>query len=112
MALTYSVKRQGIEDNHRWVECDVTFDNTYPTGGEAVDLAAIGLRTVNAVHIVFAVYPDGNATAYTAHGQQIVPVLTNPSAPLLKVNTSLNTEGAGSSDQSGVVSRLRFIGSA
>ncbi len=111
MALAYSKIRQGVDDRNRFVECDVTFDNSYPTGGEPVDLAALGLKEVRRAFIVFEVYPDGNSTSFTTHGRQVVPVLTSPTAPKLLVYTANNTEAGNTSDQSQIVSRVRFLGS-
>lgn len=111
MALTYSVLRQGIDDRNRWVEADVTFDTAYTTGGMAVSLASVGLKEVRRVAIVHDTYPDAATSAFTQHGRQIVPVLTSPTAPLLKVNTANATEASNASDQSQIVARIRFIGS-
>lgn len=47
MALTLSVVKQSVFGDQRIVIADVTFDNSYPTGGEVVDLAALGLIEVN-----------------------------------------------------------------
>ena len=43
MALTISTSEQGIMGNKRTVLGSVTFDSSYPTGGEAFDKANIGL---------------------------------------------------------------------
>lgn len=116
MALTLSKVYQGVDaTGKRFVEADVAFDNSYPTGGEDVSLAALGLNVVDRVEIVFGVTPfsygRGNPATTATHGRQIVPVLTNPQAPKLKVFSGNNTEATNASDQTQVVSRLRFVGS-
>ena len=111
MALSFSLVRYGVEDMKKWVECDVTFDSSYPTGGEAVSPDALGLDEIRRISVVYEVYPDKRTSARTNHGQQVVPVLTDPLAPKLRVYTSANTEASNASDQSGIVERIRFIGS-
>lgn len=110
MALAYSVRRNGVEGRYRWVEYDVTFDASYPTGGEAVTLADIGLNEVRRVYVVYAVDPDGNSTARTDDGKEIVPDLSSPTAPKLKLYTG-GAEAADTSNQSAVIKRVRFLGS-
>jgi len=112
MALGFTVVRQGVENQgRRYVEADVTFDNSYPTGGEAVSaLAALGLNRVERIEVVRKVTPDGATSGATNHGQQVVGDVTNVYAPILKVFTSLNTEAVNASDQSSIVERVRFVG--
>jgi len=111
MALAYSNKRYGVEDKEKWVEADVTFDSSYPTGGETVTPSAVGLRNIVRVVRVFEVYPDGSTSAATdTDGKDAVPVITTTSVKL-----ALYTNGAqvaNTSDQSAVVKRFRFIGSS
>ena len=110
MALAYSVIRQGVENLDRWVEADVTFDSSYPTGGESVSLTSLGLKVVKRIYVTHAVYPDGNTTAKTNDGKEVVPDLSSPAAPKLKLYTG-GAEAANASDQSAVIKRVRFIGS-
>lgn len=111
MALTYTVIRQGIDDNRRFVEADVQFSNPYVVGGETVTLpGSVGLKEVRAVRLVYTVYPDGGTTASATHGRQVVPDLTSPTVPKLKLFVSNNTE-SGAVDQTQVIQRMRFIGS-
>ena len=42
MALTFTEKRNGVEGNVRVWEGIVTFDSSYPTGGEAVTAGNFG----------------------------------------------------------------------
>jgi len=112
MALTFSNVRYGVTNNNRWYEADVAFDSSYPTGGYVVTLPhpTIGLKVAGRIHPVFEVYPDGATSTWNTHGRQIVPTLTNPAAPTLKVYTANNTEAANTSDQSQIIVRLRFLG--
>lgn len=112
MALAYSVIRQGVEDRNRWVEADVTFDSSYPTGGETVTLPGdLGLNEVRRIHRVFDVYPDGNTSAATDDdGYDVVPSLTSPTAPKLLLYYN-GAQVSNATDVSAVIKRLRFIGS-
>lgn len=105
MALTYSNVRQLVINNKRGVECLVTFDSSYPTGGEPVDLAALGLKQVDSVQVVTELQTDAGA------GTTITAILTNPTAPLLELMTAANTEAANGSNQSAVAATCRFLGS-
>lgn len=113
MALTIDKVRRGVDQfGKRTVEADVTFDSSYPTGGEAVDMTKLpGLVQVERVELLFQPMPDKNgATSTNHHGQQVVPDLTSKTAPKLLVYTSANTEASDTSDQSGVTQRVRFVG--
>lgn len=46
MALTTTIVEQTVFGNHRVVIADLTFDSSYPTNGEAVSLAALGLTSI------------------------------------------------------------------
>lgn len=111
MALTYSNKRFGLEDKEKWVEADVTFDSSYPTGGETVTPSAVGLRNIVRVERVFIVYPDESTTAATdTDGKDVVPAITTTSVKLLVYTNGAQV--ANASDQSAVVKRFRFVGSS
>lgn len=102
--------QQGVDSyGRRYVEADVTFANPYTVGGEPVTLASIGMSRVERVELTYAKMPDGGTTASATHGRQIVPVVTNVYAPLLKLFVSNNTE-SGAIDQTQVVQRIRFVG--
>ncbi len=111
MALTYSNKRFGVEDNHKWVEVDVTFDDSYPTGGETVTPADIGLRNIIAVHRVFSVYPDGATSSATdTDAYDVKPVITTTSVKLAAYYNGAQVSSLA--DIHLVVKRFRFIGSS
>lgn len=111
MAVTIGTpQQQGVDSyGRRFVEADCTFANPYTVGGEPVTLASIGLSRVERVEVTYAKMPDNGATTTATHGRQIVPVLTNVYAPLLKLFVSNNTE-SGAIDQTQVVQRIRFVG--
>lgn len=110
MALTYTNKREGVHNNKRTVEVDVNFDDSYPTGGEAVDHAALGLDRITAVETVYRILPDGQTSDRTDHGWNIVPDLTDTSAVLLVAYATTDTEAADEADLSGAIERMRFYG--
>lgn len=111
MALSYTLKRFGVEDKEKFVEADVTFDSSYPTGGEDVTPSAVGLRNIVRVVRVFEVYPDGATSAATnTDGYDVVPVITNTSVKLRAYTTS--GQVANTTDLSAVKKRFRFIGSS
>lgn len=104
MALTIEDSKQGVEDQYRWVEATITFDGSYPTGGETVTPSAIGLRTVAKVYEVIS-----EGTAAGALGRVVADV-ADPAAPKLVVYTAASTELANEGDASTVVGRFRFLG--
>lgn len=115
MALTLSNITQYVQNSRRVVEADVAFDSSYATGGLTVSLATLGLKEVRRVDVVFqrgsGEFGIATANAVTTHGRQVVPDLSSPTAPKLKVFTGNNTEASGSSDQTQVTTRLAFHGS-
>lgn len=90
------------ETGKRWVEFDVELSDDYATGGDTVDLDEVGLKVVNAIHIVGTV---GSAT-----GVEVRPVVTSPTAPKVSAWPT-GSQATAASDQSAVAVRLRFIGS-
>lgn len=112
MALTYSNRREGVDvQGRRTVEVDVTFDASYPTGGEVVDRNSIGLREVRNVELIRGpIRPDKDTSARTTHGRQVDVDFTDPTAPKLVVYTANDTEAGAGTDQSQIVERIRFVG--
>lgn len=109
MALTFAKVKHGIGLNQRIHIYDVTFDSSYPTGGEAVAASDFGMTSgsINAVTPVFS-----GATA--ANGRIVA---WNPSTGKLTVWTAPGTEAGNASDQSAVTVRCtvfleRFTGAA
>lgn len=100
MALTLAKVKHGLGLNNRTHIYDVTFDNSYSTGGYALTPSTVGLVTINAVTAVFS-----GATA--ANGRIVT---YNPTTGKLLVWTAPATEAAGASDQSAVTARLTIHG--
>lgn len=90
MALAYSEKTtMQFVGNRRQIECTVTFDNSYATGGEPISLASLGLGFADKVDVVnpgqgylvrwdrsrtapkLVVYQGDNANAAAAPGTQV-----------------------------------------
>lgn len=110
MSLVFTNIRQGVtHDGKRSVEADVQFSNPYVVGGETVSLAALGFKEIRRVALGFVVNPDGGTTAGTNHGRQVVPDVSNPQVPKLKLFVS-NTTESGAIDQTQVIQRVTFVG--
>lgn len=90
-------------DGKRWVEFDVAPSASYATGGDSVSLNTVGLRVVDAIHIV--------GTVGTATGKEVRTDVTDPTAPKVLVYTGAATQATAATDQSAAARRLRFIGS-
>lgn len=51
MGLTVSVVKRTVFGDQKVTIADITFDSSYPTGGEALNLQQLGLNTVNFMQI-------------------------------------------------------------
>lgn len=105
MALTITPRKflRGLGD-HGGVVADVTFDSSYPTGGEvlgAAEAAALGFTDIDAV------LPQSVAYAQ-ASGFRVVEWVRATNA--LRLFTALGTEAANASDQSATSVTCVFIG--
>lgn len=100
MALTFTKVKHNTFPNGRCHIYDVTFDNSYPTAGEAVTASNFGLTTINGVNAIFS-----GATA--ANGRIIT---FNPTTSKLLVWTAPATEAVDTSDQSAVTARVHVWG--
>ena len=85
---------------------DVQFDNSYPTGGEAVAAADVGLRRITGVDVM------GSRTAAATLSQLTVDLLSAAATGGVKllILTGATAEVGNGSDQSGKTYRLKFIG--
>lgn len=63
MAVTVTDVRKSVFGDRRAVTVDVTFDSSYPTGGEALTPSQFGLQVVDVVFAELAVAQTGQATA-------------------------------------------------
>lgn len=55
MALTYSADRQEVVGSQRVIRGTITFDASYPTGGESFTPASVGLTQLNRLNV----FPSG-----------------------------------------------------
>lgn len=70
MALSYSITRTGTMGDQRSVFGTITFDDSYPTGGEAFDKAALGLVRLD--WLSFNQGEDGFVFHYDAANAKII----------------------------------------
>lgn len=100
MALSITVvKRPRLLPASRSVVADVTFDDSYPTGGEsltAADLGIAGPGNAGSIEYLEA-SQKGVASRYVEYDY---------AAAKLKLFTGLGTEAANASDQSAIVVRV------
>lgn len=96
MALTFSVVDSMVEGNKRVVTADVTFDNSYLTGGEPVTPAALGLSSILFVHA-------GTKTNYMIQ-------FDAAAVKLLAFISSTGLQVANAVDLSALSIRVRFVG--
>jgi hypothetical protein len=97
MALTFTESRKTVEGSVKNWYGTVTFDSSYPTGGEVVTAASVGMQTV------LQAFPVPN----TAMSRLVT---FNPSTKALVLFTALSTEAANASDQSTITVPVHFIG--
>jgi len=100
MALTLTKVQHRIGLNSRIHVYDVTFDSSYPTGGEAVAASDFKLDSIDAIFPTFS-----GATA--ANGRIVT---FDPTNSKLLVWTGVATEAANASDQSAVTARVIVVG--
>jgi len=68
----------------------ITFDSSYPTGGEAVSLTALGMSQLRHIQVAGANRLRNRLVAWDG----------SKTAPKLLVSTALGTEASNTSDQS------------
>ncbi len=51
MALPITNIERDATSTKRIIYCDVAFDSSYPTGGEALAAATLGLKNISFMHI-------------------------------------------------------------
>lgn len=83
----------------------VTFDSTYPTGGEAITAAQFGLSTIQKV--VGVTFVSGFASGF-AH---IDPLIQTDGSLLVRLRAAAGTEVANDADAHTVVCRITVKGS-
>jgi hypothetical protein len=95
MALTIAGVRKTVEGNRQVKVFDVTFDSSYVTGGEALTVADMGLRSLDE----FSAEPDVN-------GNYVVYDRTNAKLLLFDIDS----QAANAFNASAVVIRCRAVG--
>jgi len=99
LTITLSGDWQGNSDNQRYVQGQLAFDSSYPTGGESLTAANIGLRVIEHINVqprsgfVFDYdYTNSLLLAYRT-GAATVTAGATPAAALAEVSntTDLST---------------------
>ena len=96
MALTYVDEARSVIRNKRMVVAAVTFDNSYPTGGEPLVPSDLGLSSIDYLN---ANSDGSNAFVYDKTNNK------------LKAYTAAGAEVANATNLSAVVIRIFAIGS-
>lgn len=106
MALTVSPQKVFIVGDRKEAHVDVTFDSSYPTGGESLTAADLGFDgELNYVSGGVAVKADGTLAVLVAYD------VTNSKLQAFKSNTAANMqEVANTADLSTYKVRLRCVG--
>lgn len=90
--------RKHVASGLKTVYLKITFDNSYPTGGETLGLATYGLTPASVSFVGFE--PTSNRIAtYDRTNDKVL------------LYTALGTEAANASDQSTIVVYAKFVGS-
>lgn len=90
MALTHSSTHEGVHGDQRYRVATVTFDNSYPTGGEAVTAADFNLTSIEYLQV-------------SARTASPVPRWDSANSTILLIDAPTGAEVANASDQSSVV---------
>lgn len=101
MAISSTIVDQGVEGNKRVVTTDITFDSSYPTGGEAVTLSSVGL--MNADYAVCNVKAIGGTV-------NVANVYYDRANKKLKVYDETPAEVSNTADLSTLVAQVKFYG--
>lgn len=106
MALTVSPQKVFVNGDRKEAFIDVTFDSSYPTGGEALSATTLNFLTeLNYVSSGVAVKGDGTLAVLVAYDY------TNGKPQAFKSNTASNPqEVANTADLSTYKVRLRVVG--
>ncbi len=96
MALTLTEIRKGVVGDLRYSIQDVAFDSSYPTGGEDITPADVGLGT-----ILMAEGNDVDTPGIVAN--------FDPAASKMMLAVA-GAQPSNASDQSAVVARVLFLG--
>lgn len=98
MALTITEVVRSALRNKRYLVVDIQFDNSYPTGGEAVAASDFGLSSIDDLRV-----PSQNAAGTRLFAW-------DQANSKIKVFTAVGTEATNASDQSTQTVRVHVIG--
>lgn len=107
MALTITARKDAVIGGKRAIKCNVAFDNSYPTGGEAFTPGAIGLSQVDDMYVQAG--PGGVATA--AQSGHSFALGGTSKEPLILAYATVGTEAANTANLSTVQANVIFLGS-
>lgn len=97
MALSSTDIKRTVFGNKRVVIASLTFDSSYPTGGEAVLPSDFGLSSIDSI----LCFPHKTMTRLAAYDHANAKV---------KLYTALSTEAAAASDQSSITIEVLVVG--
>ena len=97
MALSSADIKRTVFGNKRIVIATLTFDSSYPTGGESLTPAMVGLSSIDSV----LCFPHQTATRIATYDHTNAKVL---------LYTALSTEAANASDQSTITIQVLVVG--
>lgn len=102
MSLSISIVKRAALGSGAIVVADVTFDNSYPTGGLSLTASDLGLQGLAATKPLDYVRAEQKGVA-----SRICQY--DPATAKLKLFTALGTEAANLSDQSSIVVRMLAV---
>ena len=98
-ACTFTITGQGVLGRYRVVKGDLTFSDSYATGGDTLALTSVGLQEVRSLLV------ESNT-----QGASVVLDAANPSAPKFKLYTGDGTEATSTSDNDGITVPVWLLG--
>lgn len=110
--VAVSVVSKSVQGNKRAVEANVTYSNSYSTGGETLHVSDLGLQQVEEAYVhAGTLDATSQNTGYTpaAHGTHVILAGT-PAAPKLKVYEGTTSEVANATNLSALTARIVFKG--
>jgi hypothetical protein len=98
---------QGVEGAQRVTVYDVTFDNSYLSGGETFAASSVGLSSIDYGAFI-GMKSAGSTTVNIANGH--VEQTADPAANKFHLFDETPAEVASTADLSGVIARFKFYG--
>ena len=103
MAASINIVHRTVFGDQRITIADITFSDSYPTGGEAIDLAQLGLNLVN---FVWAPPTDGYLLEYDYAGNKLLALYPTADA----ATPAVAEEVADQTDLETLTVRCMFFG--